>query len=81
MRLKQKIEILAESKVLGITKLTRFGTSYGVVVPRLWLEMHAIALDGDYYLSLAVSDENATLTFRPLDPKDIEAVIVKEKKT
>jgi len=81
MELEQKIKIMAESKMFGITKLIRFGSSYGIVVPRLWLEMHATAIDGDYYVSLDVSDENATLAFRPINPEDIEAVSIKEKKT
>ena len=73
----QVIRILAETKTFGITKLIRIGGSYGVILPKMWLEFNGTEIDGDYYCRLDVEDN--ALIFRPITPDDLEGVVIKEK--
>lgn len=77
MQVKDKIRILAEQKIFGMRKLVKFGNSYGINLPRTWVNMNCIEIDGNYYLKLEV--ENNKLIFSPIDPSDIEGVVVKKK--
>ena len=47
LRDKDKIKTLASQNVLGIKKFVRIGDSFGIIIPRLWLEMNAIEIDGE----------------------------------
>jgi len=77
METDQKIKILAETKTLGITKLIHFGGSYGVTLPKLWVDFNAVMVEGDYYCRLQVVDN--TLIFSPITSTDLEAVTIREK--
>jgi len=78
MELEQKIKILAESRMFGISKLVHLGGSYALILPKRWVEVNMTDIDGDYYCGVEVVDD--TLVFRPIDPNDLEAVTIKEKK-
>ena len=78
MELEQQIKLLAESKVFGITKLIRIGGSYGVTLPKIWVDFNTVEVDDDYYCRLEV--EGNALIFSPISPQDIEGIIIKEKK-
>lgn len=78
MDIEQKIKVMAESKILGMTKLIRLGGSYALTVPKMWLEFNATEVEGDYYCQVDVVGN--TLIFRPIKPGDIEAVVIKERK-
>ena len=77
MELGEKIQFLAKEKIFGIKKLVNFGYSYAVILPKNWVELHGVEIDGNYYVTLKV--ENSNLIFSPIDETDIKAVTVKEK--
>lgn len=78
MELKEKIRLLSEQHAFDIRKLTRIGDSLGLLVPRTWVDLHCIEIDGEYYFRLKVAE--GKLIFSAIDPDDIEAVTIKEKK-
>ena len=77
MELREKIQFLAKEKIFDIKKLVNFGDSYAVILPKNWVELHGVGIDGNYYVTLKV--ENSNLIFSPIDETDIKAVTVKEK--
>jgi hypothetical protein len=77
MELEEKIKILAESRVFGISKLIHIGGSYGLTLPKRWVEVNMTEIDGDYYCEVEVVGN--TIVFRPIDPSEIESVTIKEK--
>ena len=77
MELKQKIKLLGEQKIFGVNKLIRIGGSYGVTLPKIWVDFHCTEIDGEYYCRLEVNED--TLIFSPINIGDIEAVRIKEK--
>lgn len=78
MELEQKIKLLAETKAFGITKLIRIGGSYGITLPKIWVDFNAVEVEGDYYCRIEV--ENNALIFRPITQDDLEGIVIKEKR-
>lgn len=74
----EKIKLLAKEKAFGIRRATRIGDSYGVLVPKFWLEMHSVLLDGDYYFQMQVED--GKLIISPLNLKDVENIAMEGEK-
>ena len=73
-----KIRFLAEEKLFGIRKLIPIGGSYGLVIPKMWVVMNCVEIDGDYYLKLQVNGDE--LIFSPISSDDIRKVSIREKK-
>jgi antitoxin component of MazEF toxin-antitoxin module len=78
VELEQKIKLLAETKAFGITKLIRIGGSYGITLPKIWVDFNAVEVEGDYYCRIEV--ENNALIFRPITQDDLEGIVIKEKR-
>lgn len=77
MELEKRIKMMAESKMYAVTKLIRIGGSYGVIVPKLWLDCNTTEIEGDYYCGIEVVGN--TLVIRPIQPGDLEGVTIIEK--
>lgn len=73
----EKIRALAKIRAFGVKKLIKFGDSYAITLPKSWVELNGIEIDGDYYVSLNV--ENTKLIFSLIDAEAIEEIAVKEK--
>ena len=78
MQIEEKIKILAEQRALGIRRLLRLGNSYAITLPKIWVELHCIEIDGVYYVKIEVQE--GELFFSTISPEDIEGIVVKEKK-
>ena len=50
LKLKQKLDRMAEDRILGVTKLNKTGCSYYVRLPRRWIIENCLECDGYYYL-------------------------------
>jgi antitoxin component of MazEF toxin-antitoxin module len=77
MELAEKIKILGEQHAFGVNKLTKIGNSYAIILPKVWVQMHCVDIDGGYYLRLEVEDNQ--LIFSPIELEDVEAIVIKEK--
>lgn len=77
MNVEKKIQILAESNLSAITKLIRIGGSYGVTLPKIWVDLNMIEIEGEYYCGMEIAGNN--IVFRPIEPNDYEAVTIREK--
>lgn len=76
MELKQKIKMLAEFRLFGMTKFRPIGGSYCLILPKRWIEFNATKIDDDYYCSVEVVGN--AIVFRPIEPKDIAGVNITE---
>ena len=79
MELEEKLKKLAEHHIFGIRKLTRIGTSYGMIIPRPWILVNCVEVKGHYYFKLEV--EGDKLIFTPLTLEDIDSINFKEKES
>lgn len=77
MSLRDKIRLMSEQNIFGVTKLHRFGGSYVLPIPKIWVDLHCTSIDGDYYLRLEV--EGGKLLLSPLELEDIDALRVRRK--
>lgn len=78
MNIAQKIKLLADQKALGIHKLHKLGNSYAITVPKMWVELHYIEINGEYYVRLEADE--GRLHFSSIDLGYIESVVIKEKR-
>ena len=77
MKTEEKIKALAKIRAFGVKKLVRLGDSYALVLPKSWVELNGIEIDGNFFVSLNV--EGIKLVFSLIDLEGLEEVKVKEK--
>ena len=74
---KVKIKVAADQNILGVTKLIKMGGSFGVTIPRVWVDFHCIDVDDEYYLIMEV--EGNRLIFSPINLEDIKDIRIRVK--
>lgn len=75
--LRDKIKLMSEQNIFGVTKLHKVGGSYVLPIPKIWVDLHCTSVDGDYYLKLEV--EGGKLVLSPLELEDIDTLRVRRK--
>lgn len=78
MELKKKIEWMSRHHIFGVKKLTKVGDAFYLNIPKAWILVNCIEIDGAYYFKLEV--EGNQLIFSPISLEDLEGRIVKETK-
>jgi len=75
LSLEDRLEVLKGT--FGFKKVIKFGTSYGITLPRVWVEYYCLKT-GDTYWAITEQRKDC-LMIRPLKVEDLDGVEIEVK--
>ena len=71
--LEAKLKILADLGLFGLRRLSKWGNSFGLVVPKDWLNLECLLIGETYWVTL--EQQGTAIVVHPVTEKELQEIL------